>query len=454
MKSADVGAILDEGPWSRSQKLLVAATALTIVLDGLDNQLLAVAIPAMMREWSLARPAFASVLASGMFGMMIGGAIGGYIGDRVGRRIALLGSVVAFGALTLLVSTASGVTMLAVLRFLAGLGLGGAMPNAAALSSEYVPIRHRAFAVTLTIVCIPLGGTLAGLTGAQILPSYGWRTLFVVGGIVPLVLAVILFKVLPESPRFLARHRGRWKELSSLLKRLGHDVPADAEFVDGTEKPVSHTSVRSLLVPEFRRDTLALCASFFFCLLSVYAGANWVPSLLTTAGFDVGVSSYGLTAFNLGGVVGAVLGAIFISRVGSRVTMLAMAAGAVAGSALLASVVISSLSGFAVLAMLAWTGGLINAVQTTMYALAAHVYPTAIRATGVGAAVAFGRIGGVVSPYAGAWALESGGASRFFALIAATMTVVFATLAAVRSHIPRALVVRRDPSMAVEPARR
>jgi len=132
MKSADVGAILDEGQWSRSQKLLVAATALTIVLDGLDNQLLAVAIPAMMREWSLPRPAFASVLASGMFGMMIGGAIGGYIGDRVGRRIALLGSVVAFGALTLLVSTASGVTMLAVLRFLAGLGLGGAMPNAAA----------------------------------------------------------------------------------------------------------------------------------------------------------------------------------------------------------------------------------------------------------------------------------------------------------------------------------
>ena len=181
---ADVGAILDEGAWSGYQKLLVAATALTIVLDGLDNQLLAVAVPAVMREWALPRAAFASVLASGMVGMMIGGAIGGYVGDRVGRRAALLGSVISFGALTLLISLASSVTMLAVLRFLAGLGLGGAMPNAAALSSEYVPIRHRAFAVTLTIVCIPLGGTLAGLTGAQILPSYGWRALFVVGGIV------------------------------------------------------------------------------------------------------------------------------------------------------------------------------------------------------------------------------------------------------------------------------
>src|SRR5881409_167477 len=104
MKTVDVGAILDEAPWSGYQKLLVVGTALTIVLDGLDNQLLGAAVPALMREWSLPRPAFASVLAAGMFGMMIGGATGGFIGDRIGRRVALLGSVVAFGMLTVLVS--------------------------------------------------------------------------------------------------------------------------------------------------------------------------------------------------------------------------------------------------------------------------------------------------------------------------------------------------------------
>src|SRR5439155_19314675 len=169
--------------WSHYQQLLVAATALTIVLDGLDNQLLAAAVPSLMNEWSLQRPAFASVLAAGMVGMMIGGAIGGYIGDRVGRRVALLGSVTTFGALTLFISLAGNVTTVTALRFLAGLGLGGAMPNAAALSSEYVPLRQRAFAVTLTIVCIPLGGTLAGMTAAQILPRYGWRALFLVGGV-------------------------------------------------------------------------------------------------------------------------------------------------------------------------------------------------------------------------------------------------------------------------------
>jgi len=399
---------------------------------------LGAAVPALMREWSLPRPAFASVLASGMVGMMIGGAIGGFIGDRVGRRIALLGSIVAFGVLTLLVAFADGVGTLGVMRFFAGLGLGGAMPNAAALSSEYVPRRHRAFAVTATVVCIPLGGTLAGIMGAQILPRYGWRTLFFVCGLVPLVLAAILWKVLPESPRYLARSRARWGELAVLLRRLGHDVPLAAAFVDAREKAVSQPSVGELFVPEFRRDTLALCASFFFCLLTVYIGAQWVPSLLTGAGFEVAVASNGLTAYNLGGVVGAILGAIVIGQVGSRVTMLTMAAGAIAGAALLATVSIGTQSVVAVLAMLAWTGGLINAVQTTMYALAAHVYPTGIRGTGVGTAVAFGRVGGVAAPYAGSWALESGGASQLFGFMAAGMTLVFASLASVRNHIPRA----------------
>jgi len=216
VQTIDVAATLDEAQWSRYQKLLVAATAMTIILDGLDNQLLGAALPALMREWRLPRPAFVPVQTAGMIGMMLGGAIGGVVGDRLGRRVALIGSVVAFGLLTLLVSMSNGVAVLTVLRFFAGFGLGGAMPNAAALSSEYVPIRQRPFAVTLTIVCIPLGGSLAGLVGAQVLPRFGWRGLFLVGGILPLVIAAILLKVLPESPRFLARIPERWPELRAL----------------------------------------------------------------------------------------------------------------------------------------------------------------------------------------------------------------------------------------------
>jgi len=447
--TVDVGATLDEAPWSGYQKLLVAATAMTIILDGLDNQLLGAALPSLMREWSLPRPAFVPVQTAGMVGMMVGGAIGGVVGDRLGRRIALLGSVISFGLLTILISFAGGVAALTVLRFFAGLGLGGAMPNAAALSSEYVPRRQRPFAVTLTIVCIPLGGSLAGFVGGQILPRFGWRGLFLVGGVLPIVMAAILLKVLPESPRFLARLPERWPQLRALLRRLGHQVADDARFVDGTEKPIARVSARELLIPEYRRDTLALCASFFFCLLSVYVGVTWVPSMLVGAGFDVGTASYGLTAFNLGGVVGAILGAVAIMRLGSRLTMLVMAAGAIAGAAALAFMTIGAASAVAVLAMLAWTGGLINAVQTTMYALAAHVYPTAVRATGVGTAVAFGRVGGVLSPSVGSWALESGGSARYFGLMAVTMAMAFAALSAIRRHIPGATPAASPAPVAV-----
>src|SRR6185295_19555 len=150
--------------------------------------------------WTVPRAAFATAFASGLLGMMIGGALAGVVGDRVGRRTALIASVLVFGALTAATAAVDDLRSLAGLRFFTGLGLGGALPNAAALASEYVPRRHRPFAVTLTIVSIPLGGTIAALLAGQMLPVYGWRALFLVGGTLPLVLAAVLLKVLPESP--------------------------------------------------------------------------------------------------------------------------------------------------------------------------------------------------------------------------------------------------------------
>lgn len=437
MKTVDVGSVLDEGGWGGYQKALVAAAALAIVFDGLDNQVLSSAIPAIMKDWQVPRSALTPALTSGFVGMMFGGFLGGIVGDRYGRRIALLGSLISFGVLTLLVALAGSPLILSALRFLAGLGLGAAMPNAATLSSEYVPTRHRPFAVTLTIVCIPLGGSLAGFVGGQILPRYGWHVLFVVCGLLPLVLAALLLNALPESPRFLARHKERWPELVRLLNRLGHHVPNDVSFSDASEKAPTNSTVGGLFAPTYLRDTLTLFGSFFFCLLTVYMGTNWVPSMLAGNKFDVGTASYGLTAFNVGGVVGAIIGAMVIMRLGSRISMLTMAAGAIAGAVVLTVMPIGPQNTFSVFAMLAWTGGLINAVQTTMYALAAHVYPTSIRATGVGTAVGFGRIGGVLSPTVGQWALDSGGASGYFRIIAITMSAAFIALAAVKRHIPR-----------------
>ena len=205
MKTVDVGAVIDEGRWTGYQKLLIFGTALTIILDGVDNQILPNAIPYIAPEWfpDMARPAASaqlrSALAWGPAGMLVGGLLGGVIGDKFGRRTALLLSVITFGILTFLVASINSVFMLSVLRFLAGVGLGGAMPNAASLASEYVPRRSRPFAVTLTIVCIPLGGFVASTMTRLIAPQFGWQGLFIIGGIVPLVLAAVLFKVLPES---------------------------------------------------------------------------------------------------------------------------------------------------------------------------------------------------------------------------------------------------------------
>jgi AAHS family 4-hydroxybenzoate transporter-like MFS transporter len=446
MKTVDVGHVLDEGQWTGYQKLLILGTALTIILDGVDNQLLPNAVPTMMREWGLQRSAFANALASGPFGMMIGGMAGGILGDRIGRRTALLGSAIAFGLITLLISMVNGVDALLALRFLAGVGLGGAMPNAAALASEYVPRRSRPFAVTLTIVCIPLGGTIAGQMAAAIIPEYGWRALFIAGGVIPLVLAALLFFILPESPRYLAVHRERWPQLRRLLHRMGHDVGDDAVFVDaaavtaGSKTAARKPSIGDLFAPAFRLDTIGLFGAFFFCLMANYIGFLVIPAMLTGAGFTTPQAASANSVFNFGGVAGAIVGALIIQRLGSRVTMLGMSALSVASAAVMMTMRLDPSSTIALMIMFTITGGLLNAVQTTMYALAAHVYPTEIRGTGVGTAVAVGRIGNVLASYVGLYALGAGGPRGYFSTWVITMTLVLLSLALVRRHISRTTV--------------
>jgi AAHS family 4-hydroxybenzoate transporter-like MFS transporter len=440
MKTVDVGAVIDEGRFTGYQKLLIVGTALTIILDGVDNQLLPNAVPTLIREWERPRADFIDALSIGPFGMMVGGLIGGLLGDRLGRRTALLGSVLSFAILTLAIAFVNSIEMLAVLRFLAGVGLGGAMPNAATLASEYVPRRQRPFSVTLTIVCIPLGGAIAGELAARVIPAYGWRMLFILGGVIPIVLALVLWKVLPESPRYLAKRRERWHELTRTMRRMGHDIPADVEYTEAAASgaPAKSTSIGALFSPSYARDTLALCASFFFCLMVNYVVILLLPAMLTaeTVGFTQPAASRALAMSNYGGVAGAVLGALAIQRLGSRVTMLGMSVGAIVCALVLTGTRIDPGDTVFLMLMLLLTGGLLNAVQTTMYALAAHVYPTEIRGTGVGFAVAFGRIGNVLAGYVGNYALNQGGPPGYFTSMAILMGIVFVSLAAVRRHVP------------------
>ena len=434
----DVGRLIDDGRWTGYQRWLIALVAAAVVFDGVDNQLLGIVIPSVMAEWAMPRSAFAPVVSLGYFGMMIGGAVAGMLGDRLGRRSALLGSMVVFGLMTLAAAMVDSIAWFGILRLLAGIGLGGAMPNAAALAAEYVPARMRPIAVTITIVCVPVGGTLAGVLGIQALPVVGWRSLFIVGGLVPLVAAVALRWMLPESPQFLARRPSRWPELGLVMKRMGHTVAPAASFVDpSAARSMAKAPIAALFEPAFGRDTFALWTAFFSCLLSVYLGFSWLTALLTSAGFDAATASAGITAFNLGGVAGALIGGLGISRFGSKLSMLTMALVAVVGAVILAVMPMSpAASARPVIAMLAIVGGAINGVQVALYALAAHVYPTAIRATGVGTALAVGRIGAVLTGYVGSWAIDLGGPPSYFGVVAMMMLVTGGSVAVVRRHVP------------------
>ncbi len=449
--SIDIGAVLDDGPFSAAQKAAVLLAALAIVMDGFDGQLIGFAIPVLIKEWGITRNAFAPAVAAGLIGMGIGSALAGLFADRFGRRWALIGSVFVFGAATCLIGFAPNVATIAALRFIAGLGIGGALPSSTTITAEFTPARRRTLAVTATIVCVPLGGMLAGMFAGHVLPVYGWRGLFWIGGALPLVLGLWLVAALPESPRFLARRPIHWPQLSRLLARMHRRVPADATFTDQTgQKVIRQAGFRALFGAGHVRDTLALWAAFFMCLLAVYAAFSWLPTMLASEGLSVAVAGQGLTMYNLGGVIGALLCAVAIARWGSRWPMALCCAGAAASAFALQGVDARLNTGLLIVG-LGLHGMFVNAVQSTMYALCAYVYPTAVRATGTASAVAFGRLGAILSAFAGAMVITAGGAGAYLAMLGTAMLAVLMALLAMREQIPR--LATRVADTAALPAR-
>jgi AAHS family 4-hydroxybenzoate transporter-like MFS transporter len=431
----DVGTVLDQGNWTTFQKALTLLAAAAVIFDGFDIQILGFAIPSIMREWHLVRAQFAPVLAIGLAGMALGSPLAGYFGDRFGRRTALIGSVVVFGAATMATAFSHGLIELAVLRFITGMGAGGALPNAGALAAEFAPIRWRPVAVTLTIVCVPLGGMIGGVAAARILPALGWRVLYKVGGTAPILLAALLLWALPESPRYLARKSHRWHELTTLLRRMGHQLSGGVQFEDRVERTAeSRSALKSLLGTEYLRDTLGLWFAFFSCLSAVYLVFGWLPAMLTAQGLDLATASSGLASYNFGGVIGVLIWAAVVSMIGSRVPLLVGAVGGAASALVLRLLSFEPGAGHALLIGAFGLHGLfVNAVQTTMYALAAHVYPTKVRASGVAAAASVGRLGAILSSITGASIIQAG-RGAYIKWLAISMVCSAIGLAVVGKH--------------------
>ena len=423
--------------FSPLQKTMYLLAALAMILDGFDGQLIGFAIPAIIKEWGVTREAFSTAVASGLFGMAVGSVGAGYIADRIGRRLLLIASVFLFGSATVLIGFAPDVGTITLIRFFAGLGIGAALPSASTMTAEYTPQRLRTLAVSGTIICYPLGGMLAGLFAGQVLPVAGWRPLFWIGGAIPMAYAVLLFFTLGESPRYLARVQARWDELRSIFARMAVEVPVGAGFRDGQveDSGEQRASFAALFSPAYLRDTVGMWICFFMTLLSIYSAFSWLPTMLTTEGLSPKLASMGLTAYNLGGVIGVIACALAINRFGSRYTMM--------GFCLMAVVTAFALKGVDVrqdtdtfLLGLGVHGLFMNAVQTTSYALCAHLYPTFMRATGTASALSFGRLGAILSSFAGASVITAGGANAYLNLLGGSMIISLVGLALVKNHIP------------------
>ena len=432
--TCDVSKAIDDGGFSTLQKLAYLFAALAIVVDGFDGQMIGYAIPMIMKEWGVTRATFSIAVASGLVGMAIGSLSAGVLADKFGRKPVLVASVFLFGTSTMLIGFAPDVSTIAMIRFFAGLGIGAALPAATTLTAEFIPFRHRTMAVTTAIVCYPLGGMLAGLAAGQILPIHGWRTFFFIGGALPIVYALFLMLMLRESPKYLARQSSRWEELRSLMTRMSHEVAHIKEFTDGIIENAKRGSIADLFRHGRASDTVWLWITFFMTQLSIYTAFSWLPTMLTTEGLSPALAGMGLTAYNFGGVIGAVLCALAINRFGSRWPMTFWAAMS-AITAFGLKIVSITLDTNTFLWGLGLHGLFVTALQCALFALCAHLYPTFIRTTGAASAMAFGRVGAFVSSFAGAAMITAGGASAYLNLLGGSMIVTVLGLVMVRGHI-------------------
>jgi len=436
-KSHNIASVLDDGAWAPYQKLVLALAALAFLMDGVANQALGLAVPSLMSDWGLSRDSFASVTAIGLIGLTIGAVAGGVLGDRYGRRIMLVGSVLLFGVMTLAASAAGNITTLFWLRLFDGLGIGAAIPNGAAIISEFTPLRKRPLAIAIGMVFIAIGSVFAGLVATAVLPALGWSGLFLVLGLAPIAIGVLFLLVLPESPIYLARHPHRKPHLLKIMGKCGLHLNPDAENAPPNAGPKKKTPLAVLFHSDVRFSTIALWIAFFFCLLASYSMFSWVPAMLAGLGFPLSMTSLGMTAFSAGGVVGGVLGGWLIEKFGSKASVLGQSAGGVCAALLLGGLILTGYDSEAILfSALAFEGFFLSGLLNGLYTLSAFIYPDFARATGVGAAAAIGRIGAIASSYTGVIALEMGGASNYFLVIAISIAITFFGLVAVRSHIP------------------
>jgi MFS transporter, AAHS family, 4-hydroxybenzoate transporter len=328
-------------------------------------------------------------LALGAFGL-------GLLADRVGRKAVLIGATACFGVFTICTALAPSFGVLLALRFLAGLGLGGAMPSFISLTSEYSPRRRRAVIVALLWAGFPLGGFVGGLLASWIIPAFGWHSVFWVGGVLPLLICVVLVFALPESIGYLVADGAPAEQISSLLRKVfpAASMPDDATFVLNEER-ASGVPVVQLFAMGRAVGTIMLWISFFIALMMLVTNSAWAPTLLKREGIGLREASLAMAAFNLGSVIATSFAGWLIVRAGASVILPVVMIGSAASMALIGY---AAPSVGAVILLQGLFGVFMGGGSSGLIALAAIYYPTAIRSTGVGWAMGMGRVGSFTGP--------------------------------------------------------
>jgi AAHS family 4-hydroxybenzoate transporter-like MFS transporter len=397
-----VSRLLDERGLSAFQIRLLVWSVFLALIDGYDIAAIAFAAPRLTAEWGLKRGDLGPVLTASLVGILFGSALFGWIGDRYGRKIALVIANLLFGVFTLAAAFATGPGEMFWLRLAGGIGIGGVIPNVVALNTESAPHHLRATLAIIAVACVPLGGAVPGLVSAALeVPAHGWPVIFIIGGIIPLVIAAAALIGLPESVKFMALHERHHRRLVGLLERLrpGFKVPDHPRFVIEDEKQFSAGNPVDLF-----RDGLAVVTPltwllFALNLMGFYFLLSWTPTLLTAASLPPADADLAGVALQLGGTAGGLVLSRFMQRrrfLGLAIMfVLAVPAVGAIGHAGLASRT-------ALLATTFMAGFLVLGIQSGLNVLGAMIYPTSLRANGSGWQLGIGRIGSIIGPMAGA----------------------------------------------------
>lgn len=390
----NINTLIDEAKFTPFHWGVLFWCLMIIIFDGYDLVIYGVALPLLMQEWALSAVQAGLLASTALFGMMFGAMTFGTLSDKLGRKKTIMICVAIFSGFTFLGAFATNPVEFGILRFLAGLGIGGVMPNVVALMTEYAPKRIRSTLVALMFSGYAIGGMTSALLGAWLVPQFGWKIMFYIA-IIPLVVLPLIWKFLPESLMYLTNKK-EIEQTRTIVQKISpsQQLNGDTEFVLNEVTKGDEAPVKALFQQGRMFSTFMFWIAFFMCLLMVYALGSWLPKLMIQAGYSLGASMIFLFALNIGGMIGAIGGGALADRFHIKKVVTIMF---ICGAAALILLGFNSPQ-IVLYTLIAVAGAATIGSQILLYTFVAQYYPSTVRSTGMGWASGIGRIGAIVGP--------------------------------------------------------